>query len=56
MAEKERGRDTATPSDSSGSKSIPSRIKTVIVRLAVMGLIPLPLAAYLIRRFRLGAA
>lgn len=56
MTEKERGRVTATPSNSSGSKSIPSRIKAVIVRLAVSGLIPCRLAEYLIRRFDLGAA
>ena len=58
MTAKTRGRTEATPktSDSQNLSSTASRIKLLIVRLALWGLLPVGLAGWVIRRFHLGAA
>lgn len=58
MTRKTRGRTEATPktTDSHNLSSSASRIKALIVRLALWGLLPAGLADWIIRRFHLGAA
>lgn len=58
MTRKTRGRTVATPKtlDSQNVSSTASRIKAMIVRLALWGLLPAALADWIIRRFDLGAA
>lgn len=61
MAKKTKGRAgchqaTRDTSNSRNATPTASRIKALIVRLALWGLIPIELADWLIRRLRLGAA
>lgn len=58
MTRKTRGRTEATPKtcDSRNPTPTASRVKALIVRLALWGLLPAGLADWIIRRFHLGAA